>query len=182
MDQQIAAKKKPLLASKSGGLLKSQSRDSVKDMSPTSARNRFVRGGSGAQASSTTPSAPTNGVAPSPATGGGGAGGAAKVSPTSADWRASKLRIFSVLKHWVKKYPEDFTEDMTKQLRSCLNSFPPIDWLEKGNTNHFESIIIITGCFQYIIHPNDDCVNRYPKDNGRCREFIERMPDRIAYI
>jgi hypothetical protein len=33
-----------------------------------------------------------------------------------------------VLKHWAKKYPEDFDEVMEKMLRESLSSYPPATW------------------------------------------------------
>lgn len=83
-------------------------------MSPTGARNRFVRGGTagglvGGAGPTTVPgiaaNSALNNASPKANT---AAVNTSTVSLPSPDWRASKLRIFSVLKHWVKKYPGNF--------------------------------------------------------------------------
>ena len=67
-----------------------------------------------APALSRSQSALNPGRTPSPSTASGlppsAAAGAA--SPSLTSWRASKLRIFSVLKYWIKAYPQDFLHRM----------------------------------------------------------------------
>jgi len=48
-------------------------------------------------------------------------------------WSASKLRVFSVLKHWIKMYFEDFSDpSVERALRAGLSSFPPLSWSHQG--------------------------------------------------
>lgn len=44
------------------------------------------------------------------------------------EWQSNCLRGFSVLKHWTKTYPQDFDENMTKEIFEWLTEYPPKSW------------------------------------------------------
>ena len=48
-------------------------------------------------------------------------------------WEAKKLRVFSILKHWVKEHPQDFDHRlMSSPLLDTLENYPPKQWSHTG--------------------------------------------------
>jgi RasGEF domain/FYVE zinc finger/RasGEF N-terminal motif len=54
---------------------------------------------------------------------------ATEMSVRINEWKATKMRLFSVLKHWITMYTSDFMHaSMILHLRESLMAFPPLEW------------------------------------------------------